>query len=203
MTKLLLVRHGDTEYNDSRRFMGYSDIELGASGCKQVERLRDYLAREKIKVAFASDMQRTMTSAQIVLGGRKPDIIPCPELREINYGACEGKTIDEIGQNYPDLARQCIDFTPELAFPQGESFTAFTQRVITFTQRLEKLKQSDVALIVSHMGPIRVLICHWLGIDMKHWWQMRTDTASLSVIDLTTRGAVLSRLNDTSFLHTL
>jgi alpha-ribazole phosphatase len=203
MTKLLIVRHGDTEYNDNRRFMGNSDIELGPSGRQQIERLRDYLAHEKIDAVFASDLQRTITSAGIVIGARKLDIIFCPELREINYGACEGMTLDEITHIYPDVAHQCTVFTPELVFPEGETFMGFGHRVSAFTERLKSLRQSDVALVVSHMGPIKVLICQWLGIDIQHWWQIRTDTASLSIVDLTSKGAVLSRLNDTSFLHTL
>ena len=200
MTRLLLVRHGDTEFNDSRRFMGYSDIELSPGGRQQIERLRDYLAGDAIEAVYASDLRRTMTTAEILVTGRGLQVVPCPELRELNYGICEGMTFGEIGRDYPDVAKQCIDFTPELEFPEGETFTAFAGRVIRFLKRVEDGKHAGPVLVVSHNGPIKVLICHLLGISMEHWWQIRVDTASMSIMDVTPRGAVLTRLNDVSYL---
>lgn len=200
MTRLLLVRHGDTEFNNSRRFMGYSDIELGPDGHKQVERLRDYLAGDAIEAAYASDLRRTTTTAEILAAGRGLQVVPCPELREQHYGVCEGLTFGEIGHDYPEVAKQCVDFTPELEFPEGEKFTSFAIRVIRFLTRVADGKHAGPVLVVSHNGPIKVLICHLLGISMEHWWQIRVDTASISIMDVTPRGAVLTRLNDVSHL---
>ena len=128
MARLLLVRHGLTEFNEDRRFMGYSDIELSAAGRRQAERLRDYLADEKIDAVYSSDLKRTIEMAEIILGGRELDIITCPELRECDYGSCEGLTFGEINSRYPEVAEMCIDFTLELAFPDGECFTDFFER---------------------------------------------------------------------------
>lgn len=200
MTRLLLVRHGDTEFNSSRRFMGHSDIELSPDGRRQIERLRDYLAGDSIEAAYASDLRRTMTTAAILAGGRGLQVVPCPELRELNYGLCEGLTFGEIGRDYPDVAKQCIDFSPALEFPQGETFHAFAGRVVLFLQRVKDDGRNGPVLVVSHNGPIKVLICHLLGIGMEHWWQIRADTGSLSIMDITSRGAVLTRLNDVSYL---
>ncbi|MDP2919467.1 MAG: histidine phosphatase family protein, partial [Dehalococcoidia bacterium] len=71
---------------------------------------------------------------------------------------------------------------------------------IGFLERLKDYTRAGSILVVSHMGPIKVLICHLLGISMTHWWQIRTDTASLSVVDITPRGSMLNRLNDVSYL---
>ena len=199
MARLLLVRHGDTEFNSSRRFMGHSDIELSAGGRQQIERLRDYLTSATIDAAYASDLRRTMVTAEILTAGRGLQVVPCPELRELHYGVCEGLTFGEIGRDYPDVAAQCVNFTPELEFPEGETFAAFADRVIQFLKRLAD-RQTDQVLVVSHNGPIKVLICHLLGIGMEHWWQIRADTASVSIMDMTPRGAVLTRLNDLSYL---
>jgi broad specificity phosphatase PhoE len=77
----------------------------------------------------------------------------------------------------------------------------FAARVIRFLDRIKDLGQGDAALVVSHNGPIKVLICHLLNISMEHWWQLRVDTASLSIVDLTARGAMLVRLNDVAHLN--
>jgi broad specificity phosphatase PhoE len=180
--------------------MGHSNVELSADGRRQSGQLRDYIAEEKISAVYASDLLRTMTTAQILTAGHQVPVVPCPELREMHYGVCEGLTFGEIGRDYPDVARACANFTPELEFPEGETFLKFADRVIGFLERLKSYTQPGSILVVTHNGPIKVLICHLLGISMVHWWQVRTDTASLSIVDTTIRGAVLTRLNDTSYL---
>ena len=125
MSRLLLVRHGITEFNSTRRFCGYTDIELSADGCQQVEKLRDRLASEKIDAVYSSDLKRAMATAEGITVGRNVDIIPCPELREVNYGDCEGLSFKEISERYPEVAEKCINFTLQLEFPGGESFEGF------------------------------------------------------------------------------
>jgi alpha-ribazole phosphatase len=198
--RLLLVRHGETDFNTSHRFMGHSDIDLSPAGRRQIECLRDHLKSEKIDGVYASDLTRTIATAAILTEGRGFRVIPCPELREMNYGRCEGMTFSEINDAYPNVADRCINFNVSLEFPEGETFKRFTERTVSFLERLKNHKPSDVILVVSHSGPLKALICHFLGIDMEHWWQIRIDTASYSIVDITPRGAVLSRLNDTSCL---
>ena len=203
MARLLLVRHGLTEFNEDRRFMGYSDIELSIAGRRQAAKLRDYLADEKIDAVYSSDLKRTVEMAEIILDGRGLDIITCPELRECDYGSCEGMTFGEINSRYPDVAEMCINFTLDLAFPEGECFTDFFERTSSFIERLEDYERSETVLVSSHNGPLKILLCRLLGIADDHWWQLRVDNASLSVMMTSPRGAVLNRLNDVSFLSGL
>lgn len=201
MSRLLLVRHGITEYNTTRRFGGQSDIELSADGHKQVERLRDRLADEKIDAVYSSDLKRALTTAEVITSGHDLEIITCPELREMHYGECEGLTFDEITRLYPELWEQIIKFDFRLDFPGGETLNGFIERTITFLDRLNEHSQEQTILIVSHSGPLRVLICHLLGIDLSHWSQIGCDNASLSIVNTYERRVVLSLLNDTSYLR--
>lgn len=202
MAKLLLVRHGLTEFNSTRRFAGYSDVELSAEGQRQVERLRDRLANEKIDVIYCSDLKRAWATAKVISSERKVEIVPCSELREINYGDAEGLTFDEISRRYPELAQAIRNFNLELKFPGGESFAGFIQRTITFLDKLEKHEPSSTILVVSHSGALRVLLCDLLGIDQNHWRQIGCANASLSIVDTyPARGAIISLLNDTSHLR--
>jgi alpha-ribazole phosphatase len=203
LARLLLIRHGLTEFNEDRRFMGHSDIELSATGRKQAERLRDYLTDEKIDAVYSSDLKRAVEMAEIVLADRGLDISRCQELRECDYGSCEGLTFGEINTRYPKVAEMCIDFTLELAFPEGECFTDFFERTSQFIDRLGEHERSETVLISSHSGPIKILLCRLLGIADEHWWQLRVSNASLSIMETSPRGAVLTRLNDISFLSGL
>jgi len=180
--------------------MGYSDIGMSEAGYRQVEKLGEYLAKEKIDAVYSSDLKRAMDTAEVICAGRGVEIVACPELRECNYGSCEGLTFQEIGTNYPDVAAKCINFTLKLEFPEGEGFEEFIERTSGFLSKLDKHAASDTILIASHNGPLRVLVLRLLGIEMEHWWQIRIDTASLSIVETYPRGAILNVLNDTSHL---
>jgi alpha-ribazole phosphatase len=201
MPRLLLVRHGLTEFNSARRFMGFSDIQLSAEGRRQAERLRDHLAAERIDAVYSSDLKRCLETAAIICSGRQVEVVACPELRELHYGACEGLTFGEIGARYPQVAERCMNFTPELAFPGGEDFMGFQERACQFLERLDGHGQSEAVLVVSHSGPLKVILCHLLGIDACHWLKLGIDVASLSVVQTSPRRTVLARLNDTSHLR--
>ena len=200
MSRLLLVRHGITEHNSSRRFAGYSDIELSTDGVWQVEKLRDRLAKEKIDAIYCSDLKRAITTAEVISSRHEVEIVRCSELREMNYGDAEGLTFEEIGRRYPELAESITNFSLELSFPGGESFKGFIARTIKFLNRLNKHAAEQTILIVSHGGALKVLVYDLLGIDQSHWRQIRFDNASLSIVDTYPRGAILSLLNDTSHL---
>ena len=201
MAKLLMVRHGVTEYNDTRRFCGFSDIALNSDGYRQVEKLRDRLADQKIDAVYASDLDRTLVTAEVVSAGHDLEIVACPELRECNYGDLEGLTFREIASQYPDVSRLIANFNLSLAFPGGESFQEFIDRTNTFLDRLKEHQPSDSVLVVSSSGALRVLVCTLFGVDQNHWRQIRLDNASLSIIDTYPQGAIISLLNDTSHLR--
>jgi len=201
LSRLLLVRHGITESNSARKFVGYSDVELSTAGYRQVERLRERLVDDKIDAVYSSDLRRALVTAEVISSGHKVDIVTCPELREVNYGNVEGLTFEEISRLYPEVAESLTNFSLRLKFPGGEDFEGFIERASKFLDKLKRHTPSQTMLIVSHGGPLRVLVCCLLGIDLGHWKQIRLDNASLSIVETYSQGAVVSLLNDTSHLR--
>ncbi len=201
MSKLLLVRHGITEFNSARRFMGYSDVELSVAGCRQVERLCDRLVDDKIDAVYSSDLRRALVTAEVLSSEHKVDIVTCPELREINYGDIEGLTFEEIRRLYPEVAELFGDRSLELKFPDGESVDDLTERVSKFLDRLKTHTPEQTILIVSHSGPLCIMVCYLLKIDLWHWRQFRIDLASLSIVDTYPQRAIISLLNGISHLR--
>jgi len=201
LSRLLLVRHGITEFNSTRRFAGHSDVEMSTDGYRQVEKLRDRLANEKIDAVYSSDLKRALVTAEVISARCNVDIVPCPELREVNYGQAEGLTFPEIKSYYPEVAELITNFNLRLEFPDGESFAGFIARTIKFLDRLAKHEPSETILIVSHSGPLRTLVCHLLGIDQDHWRQIRLDNASLSIVETYPQRVIISLLNDISHLR--
>lgn len=195
MTRLFLVRHAASEGDGVPRYWGQSDLPLSPLGIRQAERLRERLAGERFAGAYASDLRRALATAEIVLQPRGLTVAACPELREIDFGACEGLTYAEICERYPDAERfWAADGL--VGFPNGESTAQVAERVKRFLARLASHEEEAALLVVAHGGPLSLLICLLLGLPHGRWWQFRLDVASLSIIDVYPSGAVLSLLND-------
>jgi alpha-ribazole phosphatase len=217
LTRVFLVRHGESEFNNTRRFAGHVDIGLTETGLHQVEKLRDRLAGEKIDTVYSSDLKRARITAETVISGRDLRITECPELREISYGEVEGLTFTEIRDKYPVLADQIHRSDLSLAFPGGESFPDFIRRVESFKTRLFNHADSESVLVVAHGGPLRTLLLSLMGISQECWWQLRIDNASLSILDIylpidsdlktvinstnDSKRVILSLFNETAYLN--
>ncbi len=201
MSKLLLVRHGETEMNSSQRYWGKTDVALGASGLKAAESLRDRLAGQNIDFAYASALRRALETAQTIVSTHNLKVISCPELNEIDFGQMEGLDFNEVNGKFPEVARLWMLRSPDLAYPDGESLHQLDQRVIEFRKHLAKYSADEVILIVAHSGVLRTLICQILGLEAAARWKIRLDLGSLSIVDTYPDAAILSLLNDTSHLR--
>ncbi len=197
--KILLVRHGITKLHTSDRFWGRTDIALSHAGIKQAGQLRGRLSQEKLSAIYSSPLSRARSTAEIIAAGHKVEVTPCDDLCECNFGYIEGLTFEEIKQKHPALAQELSD-RKAVTFPGGETIDQLNGRVKAFLKKLSKHKPGDTALVVSHGGPIRLIICDLLGLGLKHWTQMRVDLASLSIVDTYAGSNILSLLNDTSHL---
>jgi len=200
LSKLFLVRHGETELNSAERYWGRSDVKLSAAGIEQAERLRDRLAVEKIDAVYSSNLERALVTAEIIASGHQLAVITCAELREVNFGQLEGLNFSEISRLYPEVAKLWVERSTKLKYPGGESLVEFNTRVSKFLSRLDKHTVGETILIVAHAGVLRTLVCQLLGIDPHRRWQIRLDLASLSILETHQQGAILSLLNDVSHL---
>lgn len=199
MTRLLIVRHGETEWNQTRRYQGQRDIPLNTTGLEQAERLAQRLAGENIVAAYSSDLRRAMRTAQAIVAGRGLEIVPCPELRELNFGGFEGLSFEEIQQRYPaeivSWMRRGVDVSP----PGGENLIQLAQRVSAAVERIEREHPQGTVLVTAHSGAVRALLCTLLEIDLGYWWRFRIGTGALSIVETYPEGAILTLMNETSF----
>ncbi len=200
MSKLFLVRHGETELNSAERYWGRSDVKLSVAGIEQAERLRDRLAVEKIDAVYSSNLERALITAEIIASRHRLAVITCAELREVDFGQLEGLNFSEISQLYPEVAKLWAERSTKLKYPGGESLVEFNNRVSKFLSKLDKHTTGETILVVAHAGVLRTLVCQLLGIDPQRRWQIRLDLASLSILETHQQGAILSLLNDVSHL---
>ena len=201
--KLLLVRHGQTDWNLNQRFQGQSDVQLNEAGRQQATALAKRLAHDHIDVLFTSDLQRAHGTANIIAAHHACKIRVDARLREINFGAWEGLTYDEIKQSDPaTLAAWEADISTTAA-PNGETLNQLTARVESFLNDLHSQHADQTILIAAHGGPLQILLCLALNLSPSKYWQFHLAPASLSEIAFYPAGAIINLLNDTCHLSPL
>ncbi|MFO8100758.1 MAG: alpha-ribazole phosphatase [Dehalococcoidia bacterium] len=206
MARLILVRHGQTEWNRLKRYQGQTDIELNETGIKQVQRAANRLAQEKIDAIYCSDLKRARQTAEIIASphNRAGAIQESPLLREMSFGDYEGLTFEEMDPKFQLIFSADPSWRssgPDVRAPNGESIADLAARVEQFTRQIiAKHTLEETVLIVAHGGPLQVLICQLLGIGTDHWWQIRLSGASVSILETYPQGASIILLNGGSHL---
>ena len=193
--RLILVRHGQTDWNVEHRFQGQTDIPLNATGRQQAATLAQVLQYEPIQVSITSDLQRAQDTAQAIATALKLAPKPEPRMREMSFGAWEGLTYDAIQQQ--SLERLVAWQTDPLSVapPHGETLAQVTHRVRQVWQMLPASYPGQTVVLVAHGGPLRLLLCLALDIPPQYHWRFMLDLASLSELSLYDQGATLTLLN--------
>jgi len=181
MLRLLLIRHGVTEWNDTGKLMGRMPIGLAPHGRAQIERLAESLAAVQIDAIFSSPQRRTQETAEIIAAGRSLEVETDDGLDEV-WAAPEwqGRSYSEL-RDHPDLIALLADAEHVSAFI--EPAKAVQQRVVEAVERLCAGRSEGVIALVSHGDPLRMLLAHVLGIRLSHYRRLLVNTGSLSVVD--------------------
>lgn len=200
VTRILLIRHGETDWNREARIQGHRDIPLNEIGRRQAEHLRARLAGEGIEAAYSSDLSRVYETARIALADPDLPIHRTAELREVSFGDWEGKRWAEVEQAFPEeVARYRREFG-QYAPPGGESLTALRERAIRVFRRISADHRDRVVAVFSHGGPCRAILAHVLGLDVTRSRRFGMGNASVHVIEGNGDDAQVVLLNDTGHL---
>jgi broad specificity phosphatase PhoE len=162
VTTLLLVRHGETDWNRDGRWQGHSDTHLNESGRAQARRVAVEL--QDVDVVYSSDLARARETAEIIAGELGLEVHVDPRLRERSFGAWEGLTAEEIEADFRDAhARWRAGEGP--GADDAEPFDAFGARVQAFLHELLERHPDETVLLVGHGGSIRVIHALACGLD--------------------------------------
>ncbi len=200
-TTTVLLRHGDTQLSPEHRFSGLSDLPLSADGTRQAQAAACRLATgAPIDVVVSSPLQRAVDTAAIVAGKLGLAAVFDEDLRETDFGDWEGFTLTEIQQRWPEVAASWRR-DPEQAPPGGESFADVAHRVNRACDRLLREHGGRTVLVVSHITPIKILLCRALEVPLSTIYRLYFGSACISEVEWYDRGfAAVHRVNDTSHL---
>jgi probable phosphoglycerate mutase len=201
VTRLLLARHGETDWNAEHRWQGHTDTPLSLLGRRQAELLRERLAAEPLAAAYASDLSRARDTATAALVGRDVPLTLRPALREINLGEWQGLTTPEIRQRWPGQLERFWGAADPTARPLGgETREELQARIAAAVQEIAAAHPAGQVLIVSHGGALRALACWALGAPPSSSRRFEVDNCALSILELGAEGPLLVRWNDTAHL---
>jgi 2,3-bisphosphoglycerate-dependent phosphoglycerate mutase len=162
MATLLLVRHGETDWNRENRFQGRADPPLNAAGREQAHELAARLVDEPLTAVFTSPLQRATETAEIVAAARRLRVVPEPGLLEIDVGSWSGLTRAEIEHRFPDGYRRWLELAS--GWDDGETYEALGERVVPTLLRIAATHDGERVLVVTHSGPIRAAVAAADGI---------------------------------------
>ena len=158
LTRICLVRHGETEWNVARRIQGQIDIGLNALGLRQAEAAARWLAEEPVSALFSSDLRRARTTAEHI--GRRLGLACAlaPEMRERRYGILEGVTYEDARTSLPEVYAAFESRDPEFAIPGGgESLVQFHARVTTWLKATVEAHLGGTLVVVTHGGVLDIV----------------------------------------------
>jgi len=160
MTRILLARHGETEWNRLGRWQGHADPPLNETGRLQALQLAEALAGDGVVVVYSSDLARASETARAIGGRLGVDVVEDAGLREIDVGSWSGLTRAQVQERFPEGYARWLD--GEIGH-DGETREELTARVVGAVERIVGAHREGTVVVVTHGGAIRALRRHLHG----------------------------------------
>lgn len=199
--RLIIVRHGETDWNRLRKTQGMTDTGLTPKGLRQARRMGARVRNMHIQCVFSSPLSRALATANAIASIVKAPVATDGDLREIAFGEWEGLTFDEIGERYPEELK-VWNTDPHLCAPPGKAETLMqvAERSSRFLASIRKEYDGKTVVAVSHSVPCKAMVALSIGLPLSRIHSLRMDNASMSIIDFYEDRAVLRLFNDTTHL---
>lgn len=165
-TKLIVIRHGETEWNLEGRWQGHKNSPLTANGINQAKAVAKHLANYDISVIYASDLGRAFQTAQHISEATKAKIFTDTRLRERNAGVFQGLTKDDLKEQFPDEFKIYREAGPEYVIPGGESATQRYEKVVQCIHEIAETHPGRSVVIVTHGGVLNGIFRYVIGLPL-------------------------------------
>lgn len=183
MTRLYLVRHGQVQGFEQRRYNGHHDVALTDLGVEQYHRLKERLADTHISACYASDLTRCRIGADIICEQFGVQPVHRAELRELNIGIWEGLTWQEIQSRWPDEWQARLDDLVNYRVPQGENLLDVEARAMPVVQEMLERHRGQELLLVGHGGLNRIILLNAIGAPLVNVFNIEQSYGCLNIID--------------------
>ena len=200
LMKIILIRHGQTQWNKEELFRGRSDIPLDEVGIKQAKAITKRLSLFGIKTVYSSPLKRALETAQIIAKRFNLKAKVVDDLIDFDFGEWQGLGLKDVQEQFPETYQKWLKEPYLVNIPNGENLDTVRQRVSKALNKIVKGQQDDV-VVVSHRVINKVLILAALSLDNSYFWQIKQDVGAISVLDYEGGTLALTLLNDTCHLN--
>jgi len=204
MTRMILVRHGQTEWNRVERFRGRADVPLDETGLAQAEATGRRIAAEWQPAAvYSSPLSRAVKTAEAIAGHFGLPVQVHPSLTDIDYGEWQGLTPDEARERWPRVTDAWLNAPQVARIPGGETLDDVRDRAMEAVRALAARHEGQTIVLVGHTVVNRAILLAVLGLGNGRFWRLRQDTCAINVFEAEGDVFILALLNDTCHLRDL
>lgn len=200
MTKIVLVRHGQTEWNISGRYQGQTDVPLSAEGVEQARRLAEDFPVGHLDAIYSSDLDRARVTAECLAKHFELPVRLEASFRELNFGAWEGLSYEEIISRWPDALENFLRHPDRLHIPEGESFLALQERAMAKVHEIVAAHPGKTVAVVAHGGILRTILCNALHMPLEYLWSIRQFNTAVSIVCYEDGWSSVELMNSTAHL---
>lgn len=203
LTRIILVRHGRTEWNRVERFRGRADIGLDSVGVKQAEAAAARIAEWKVSAIYSSPLRRAMTTAETLARFLGLGVSHLEGIIDVDYGEWQGLSPKEAAARDSDLYSRWLKSPDKVKFPGGESLAEVRARASAAVNGLIARYPEETFVLISHKVVCQIIILSLLDLDNSHFWEIGQDVCAINLFEV--RGGVPAALslNDTCHVRNL
>ncbi len=193
--KVYLVRHGETDWNLRGMFYGWTDCDINEKGILQAERLKKFFNTIPYDKIYASDLLRAAHTAEVIAENKKIEVQKESCFRELHYGEWEDKEGAYIRENHKEELNRWVKEWKTSAFPGGEAFQDFYQRVTEGLAWVIGENKGKNVIIVSHNGPMSAMLCHLTGVGPDGFWRFFSEQGCYSSAFVSEKKITIEKIN--------
>ena len=184
--KIVIVRHGETDYNKSKRIQGKQELSLNEKGKTQARQVAESLRQHKITHIYCSSLVRARETAEIINNSFSLPIVTDESLDERDWGTWENRLHDDILKQNPELVDSLFGMGLDANPHEGETARALIKRSVGFLrQTIENHAESDVILVVTHGGPITVMLGFMKDLRLEEYFHQGVENGQILIVEYT------------------
>jgi broad specificity phosphatase PhoE len=201
--ELIIVRHGETEWNREHVFRGRRDIRLNSNGIAQADATAKALEGRVFEAIYTSPLKRSVVTARRIAKPHEIAVRESVDLSDISYGAWEGLTVETVKREYPPMYERWLKNPAKVRFTSGESMRRAWKRVNSALREIIWTHGTGTIVIVSHRMPIKMMTAYLLHQKRDAIGGIRHDPCAISIFKVRQRQSTPVILNDSSHLRGL
>ena len=199
MTRLFLIRHGETLSNIEQIYQGQGDSPLSELGVSESRDLSGALKKEDFSAVYSSCLTRSNETAKLIAGPHRKEVVKVSELKERFYGDWEGLNFEEIKKKYPKVYGSWLENPAKTAIPKAEALEELQKRGVSAIEKLIDKHKGQTICVVGHGGINRTILFHYMNLELNNFWRIKQDNCCINIIEFAKAPTVLL-LNSTFFL---